>query len=224
MKLALEQLGFEKCHHMLEVFPSRKQVNLWFDISEGKRPDWQEVFEGFQACVDFPASTVYRELIEAFPDAKVILTVRDASSWYDSAASTIYPASKKIPRWITFFVPHIRKIKKLSESLIWQKTLQGQFPNRSEAERLFDAHIEEVKRLVSADRLLVMHVKEGWAPLCKFLDVSIPSIPFPNVNDAAEFKKRLILLDVIRSVPWVVGFLALLVVSFLVWQLAIGAG
>ena len=62
MKAALEQLGYNKCHHMLEVFPSDAQLDMWHKISQGGAPDWDQVFDGFEASVDFPSSAYWRLL------------------------------------------------------------------------------------------------------------------------------------------------------------------
>ncbi len=75
LKTALEQLGFAKCHHMKEVIPNRQQMNFWHAISRNKKVDWEEVFEGFEACVDWPSCKFFEELHQLHPDSKVILTV-----------------------------------------------------------------------------------------------------------------------------------------------------
>ena len=54
----------------------------------------------------------------------------------------------------------------------------------------FDRWTSEVKANVSPDRLLVFQVREGWQPLCRFLEVDEPSVPFPNVNDTATIKRQ----------------------------------
>lgn len=117
MKAALEQLGYDKCHHMLEVFPSEKQLDAWHRISQGETPDWDDVFEGFQASVDFPSSGYWRELAARYPDAKIILTTRSFDSWYESASQTIYPVSRDIPGWMTM-IPKVRKIKEMTYGTI----------------------------------------------------------------------------------------------------------
>ncbi|MEO1029694.1 MAG: sulfotransferase family protein [Pseudomonadota bacterium] len=116
MKAALEQLGYVKTHHMLEVMPSKDQRKHWLAIAQGERVDWDEVFEGFEASVDFPSSTYYTELLEKYPEAKVILTVRDPDKWYVSASNTIYAIGKAIPGWARKVFPPIRDNKTSSLS------------------------------------------------------------------------------------------------------------
>ena len=84
LKFALEHLGFGPCYHMSEVFAgARRNIGLWLDVVAG-RPDWDALFEGFQSTTDYPACSYWRELADHYPDAKVILTVRDPDSWFDS--------------------------------------------------------------------------------------------------------------------------------------------
>ena len=64
-------------------------------------------------------------------------------------------------------------------------------PDRAAAIARYHEHIEEVKAAVPADRRLVFSVKEGWKPLCIFLNLPIPETPFPNINDRATMLKRL---------------------------------
>ncbi|HEX7236426.1 MAG TPA: sulfotransferase, partial [Gammaproteobacteria bacterium] len=90
LKFALEHVGLGPCYHMSEVFAgARRNVPLWLDVVRGK-PDWDAVFEGFASTTDYPACTYWRELAAFYPNAKVILTVRDADSWFDSVTETIF--------------------------------------------------------------------------------------------------------------------------------------
>lgn len=76
LKLALEQLGFGPCYHMTEVFKNLPAAGWWVDAADG-RPDWEKIFQGYRAAVDWPSATFYAELAAAYPGAKVILTERD---------------------------------------------------------------------------------------------------------------------------------------------------
>jgi Sulfotransferase domain len=79
----------------------------------------------------------------------------------------------------------------MTKSLIWQGTFGGRFEDKQHALAVFERHNQDVIRRVPADRLLVYEVKEGWEPLCRFLDVPVPAgKPFPRLNDTAEFQRR----------------------------------
>ncbi|MBO6689013.1 MAG: sulfotransferase family protein [Alphaproteobacteria bacterium] len=216
MKAALEQLGYDKCHHMLEVFPSDAQLNMWHRISQGDTPDWDAVFDGFQASVDFPSSGYWRELAEHYPDAKIILTTRSFDSWYESANETIWPVSRDIPGWLTV-VPKVRKIKQMTYGAIWDRLFGGRFENKEAARQVFEQHEADVKATFPAERLLVFHPKEGWEPLCTFLGKPVPEGDFPNVNDRAEFKKRIAIFKRLRLVPYGLAAIAALI-AYLVFR------
>ncbi len=210
MKSALETLGYVKTHHMLEVFPSKQQVRLWHDIAHGKPPQWDAVFDGFQASVDFPSSGYYQELCNHYPDAKVVLTVRDADGWYRSAKDTIYAISKAVPNWLIALVPHVRKNMEMVNAAVWDHVFQGRFEDEAYAKAVFLKHIEAVKASVPPEKLLVFHPKEGWGPLCAFLECETPNTEFPRLNDSAEFKRRISVLKVIAKLPLILGAIVLL--------------
>ena len=138
--------------------------------------------------------------MQAFPDAKVLLTVRDPQRWYDSTYETIYQLSAR-PQWFSRFIPPIRDAMKMVRTSLWYGLFQGRFEESDFAIQVFNEHIEEVKSFVPADKLLVYSVKEGWEPLCTFLDVPIPDTEFPHVNDRNMIKRALLVL---RTLSWLI--------------------
>jgi len=196
---ALNQLGFP-CYHMFEVLknPANKShLDFWRKVANsppGQQFDWEQVFARYTAAVDNPACCVWRELLVAYPDAKVILTLhpRGAEAWYESTIDTIYFSEVlwqfKVLDWLT---PFGRKFGDMSRKLIWQRSHRGTMPDRVKAIAYYDEHIANVKAAVPPDRLLVYTVDQGWGPLCDFIGVPVPSTPFPNVNDRAEIKKEI---------------------------------
>lgn len=179
-KLALEQLGLP-CHHMVEVFMHPESAPLWVAAGEG-RPDWEALFEGYTAMVDHPGCQFWRELIDYYPDAKVLHTVRDADKWFDSTQATIFsPASPAMARMegpMKAFFDHVHG---------WYG---GDLHDRAFMVDFFARHTAEVVATVPKDRLLVFNVAEGWAPLCAFLDVPVPDGPFPRENTTQQFQAR----------------------------------
>jgi hypothetical protein len=177
LKAALEMLGFAPCYHMIECFPRGPgHYRLWEEARRGN-PDWDAIFEGFAATVDFPACTSYAELAAHYPDAKVLLSVRDPYKWVESTQATIFA-----PRWIEF-------LRSSVAGPYMQATIDDYFDGRMhDTEYLasrFTEHVEAVKAAIPAERLLVYQVSEGWGPLCEFLDVPVPSEEFPHINDTA---------------------------------------
>ena len=202
LKAALEQLGYGKCHHMFDVMLSARQVDLWAGVMNGEPADWDAIFKGYEACVDFPSSLYFRELAEAYPDAKVVLTVRPTAEWYSSMKETLYRVETSVPRWLQWCFPRIAKLTDMAERLIWSGLFDGKFDNEHYARAEFDRHVDDVIAAIPKDRLLVMEVKDGWAPLCVFLGVPEPDTPFPRVNDKGQFVRMTRTLKRLSYLPW----------------------
>jgi hypothetical protein len=196
---ALNQLGFP-CYHMLEVLenPSNKaHLDFWRAVANapvGAQHDWEQVFSRYTATVDNPACCVWRELMAAYPNTKVLLTLHPggADAWYDSTIDTIYFTETMWQfKVLEFATPFGRKFGDMSRKLIWQRSHKGTMTDRARAIAHYHQHIADVKASVPADRLLVFQVDQGWEPLCQFLGVPAPDGPFPNVNDRAAVKQTL---------------------------------
>jgi hypothetical protein len=179
-KLALEQLGFAPCHHMAEVLMHPQTIPLWVAAGQG-RPDWDALFDGYQAMVDHPGCRYWRELMDYYPDAKVLHTVRDPDKWFDSTQATIFNPNRPKPEaepMKTFF-------GQLNE---WYG---GDMHDRAFMTDFFRRHTETVVATVPKDRLLVFDVKQGWEPLCAFLGVPVPDTPYPRENSTEQFQSRI---------------------------------
>lgn len=191
MKYALQQLGFDPCYHMEDVFFSPQHLRRWRDIGRGERRDWLDLLEPYQATVDWPVCNFFEEALQAHPSAKVVLTVRDdPARWYDSVLTTIYAWREPFPRLVTRLLPPLAMFSELVDRLVWQGTFDGRFEDREHAMGVYEAHNARVKEVVPAGQLLVFNVKEGWEPLCRFLDVPIPDTPFPHANDRQSMHRR----------------------------------
>jgi hypothetical protein len=182
LKGALQAIGFDPCYHMIETFERPDQCALWLQAERGEPVDWLALLAGYRATVDWPGCRFYRQLMEAFPKAKVILTVRDPESWYDSVNATIHtrPAGREPQRDDDIRTQMVRAV-------VWEGSLDGRFDDRMAAIDIFRRHIDEVKHTVPADRLLAFEVRQGWGPLCDFLDVERPAAPFPHLNETKVF-------------------------------------
>lgn len=201
MHSALEMLGFKKCYHMVEVFQHPEHIRLWQAAADGKPGAWDQLFEGYDATVDWPGCTFYKELMQKYPDAKVLLSLRDFERWYISASETIYPISKRFPiNLVGPFLPRVGAQMRMVNTLVWDGTFHGRFQDRGHAREVFEAHIAEVKRVVPPERLLIYEVREGWEPLCRFLQVPVPQgVNFPHLNDSSQFNKRIKLVQLLSS-------------------------
>ena len=219
LKVALEQLGLGPCYHMTEVFAHPEHVPVWEAAGRGEPVDWDGLFRGYRATVDWPGCNFYRELMGRYPDAKVVLTVRDPVRWYESARRTIYAARGAFPRRLCPFLPRIGRMMGMVDRLVWDGFFLGRFEDEEYALAAFDRHAEEVRRTVPPERLLVYEVREGWGPLCAFLGVPVPvGVPFPHVNDTEEFRSR---IGKMARIARAVGYAALGLAVSLVAGLAI---
>lgn len=187
LKLALEQLGYDKCYHMMEIFGHPEHVGVWHGAARGEPVDWDALYQGYRATVDWPACSFWAEQVEHYPQAKVVLTERDPQRWHDSVMSTIYPASQAQRASDD---PGARAWADMVFDLVWDGTFGGRVDDRDHAIGVYLAHNERVKHEVPAERLLVFDVASGWAPLCEFLGRPVPDAPFPRVNSTQEFQDR----------------------------------
>eukprot|EP00966_Prymnesium_polylepis_P260520 6017667-Prymnesium_polylepis.1 len=112
LKAALETLGFDPCYHMFEVVKNGHSTRWTEAFSSPSTADWAGLVEGFEASVDFPASTAYVELMAAFPDAKVVLSVRDPKSWARSVRDTIWSPYGGELSWV--MAPFRRDFQKMT--------------------------------------------------------------------------------------------------------------
>lgn len=186
LQTALEQLGYGPCYHMIEVLNREKNPDhlyIWDEAGQGKDINWKSLFQNYQSTVDWPASAFYQELMKAFPDAKVLLSVRDPEAWHKSAMSTIFSGTGIVKDEAEIF-------QRMVGNIILGKVFHGDYTDKQQAISVFLKHIEQVKQIVPSEKLLVYDVREGWEPLCHFLNVPIPNTLFPRENSTEDFQAR----------------------------------
>lgn len=147
---------------------------LWHRVAEGEPTDWDALFGGYAAVVDFPACGFYAELAARYPDAQVVLTVRDPDRAWERVRDTIHRLSTAADS------PLPAELRRAFEVGVWQRIFRGAFEDRANATAVFAGWPDEVRRRIPADRLLVWDVADGWPPLCGFLKVEVPDQPFPS--------------------------------------------
>jgi hypothetical protein len=198
-KVGLEMLGLAPCYHMVNVLGNLDEAEHWRRALDGQAP-WDEVFDGFQATVDWPGSFFYQDLIERYPEAKVLLSVRDGEKWVRSMRNTIWglfyddvlmrdlsnARGRVDPKWRSYLDMMIG---------MWEQSgliSEGADTSPESMLTAFERYNQEVQETVPADRLLVWTAADGWEPLCDFLELPVPDTPFPRLNDGAEFAGRII--------------------------------
>ena len=214
LKTALEQLGYAPCHHMQSCFEGRQQTRWFLQAAQGDSVDWRQVFNGYEAAVDWPAAAYYQDLLEAFPDAKVIFSDRAPEDWYESVATTIFRVVPAIPIWLRRSVPHINRVALMVDKTVWKNELNDQFESRAAMLNFFESRRQEVIARVPPQQLLIHSAVDGWEPLCAFLGVEVPSIPYPWVNEGARIRRGVRVLKTLAYVPWVLLLAGIMTVLY----------
>jgi len=196
LRESLEILGFSKTYHMKQLLVHPENLHYWTTLKATGTTNWEALYDGYEATVDFPCYPWYKQHMKQYPDAKVILSTRPFEKWYTSFYSTIWqsqnpPESEKIamgeriassPR-----LQSVMQVMGFAKQTINEGHFQGKFLDKEFMEKVFNDHHEEVKNYVPANKLLVYDVCEGWEPLCNFLNVTVPAESLPHTNKKEDF-------------------------------------
>jgi hypothetical protein len=174
---------------MMDVLKQPERARAWTAAAEGHPTDWAQVFAGYAATTDWPGASFWRELVAAYPAAKVILTVRDSARWYDSMQRTVLESWRRNRTAGDAPWPP-EDFRTMVRTVIEQRVFDSRAEDREHALGVYERHNADVRAEVPKDRLLVFEVTEGWQPLCEFLGVPAPDAPFPRENDSAAYAKR----------------------------------
>lgn len=182
LRHALNILGFGPCHHMHEVMPSELQQDQWNRKTLGEDISWEAIYAGFGSAVDWPSAHYWEELMEVYPEAKVILTYRDPESWWASYEKTI-----------------LQILHRIEDSgdlgMAWRIVAEGEFAlKHADKDACLSRYAENIMRartVVPKERYLEMNLGDGWEGLCRFLGVEVPDTPYPSGNTTAEFRQNL---------------------------------
>ena len=181
LKTGLEQLIGQPCYHMLEVIIHPDNVAPWRQAAEGGKVDWASLLDGYGATSDFPACLFWPEILEANPEAVVVLsTRRSAEAWWDSAIQTIFSmdGAQLPPEMAEWFA-------------MWSAVASARFTpdwtDKDASIAAYERHNAEVRASVPSDRLVDWQASNGWDPLCEALGVAVPDEPFPHLNTREDF-------------------------------------
>jgi len=212
LRCALEQLVGPCYHGAIPVIEMEEHQHFWNTCMKNGRLDsstYHHVLAGYKAGVDMPFILWWKDMIRLHPSAKVIVTVRDPLKWRQSClllSKYIKKASTWPHSWFNDllgkmptinFMDNIEKTMKVDDL---NMTFEEALVSDEAATKFFQKHLEEVKSFVPEENLLVFEVKEGWRPLCDFLNVEEPDIPFPRLNDS---KKVIFVTNVINCLAWI---------------------
>jgi hypothetical protein len=180
LKFALEELGLAPCHHMTELIRWPHTAQAWERAADGEAVDWDEILADYRATTDWPACHFYQQLAAKYPEAKVILTVRDPARWFESTQATIFSAEM-----VASDGPMAGFFRKAIMALF-----DARMHDREHLIAVYQRHNDEVRRAVPPQRLLIYDVTQGWEPLCRFLDVPVPERAFPRANTTEDFQGK----------------------------------
>jgi hypothetical protein len=207
---ALEQLGVGPCYHMRDLLADLESgLPLWEGAAEGS-PEWTRIFGEARSTVDWPSARYYRELMEHYPEAKILLSVRDAEDWVPSMRETVWGIfhGESLLRHLcdarARLDPLWRRYTALMGQMTWDDevgVLAGETSTDAGLAAVMERWNQTVRDTVPADRLLVWNPREGWDPLCDFLEVEVPTEPLPCLNDTKSFREGIIggALDVVNE-------------------------
>jgi len=183
LKIGLERLLGQPCYHMLEVFGHPEHVALWREAAENGSVDWSAMLDGYVATSDFPACLFWPELLEANPDAIVVLsTRRDSATWWESARETIFSLDEAhVPPEMVEWLEMWRAVA--------TARFTGQWSDETASRAAYDRHNAHVRASVPADRLVDWNAGDGFGPLCDALGLEVPEEPFPHLNLREEFPR-----------------------------------
>jgi len=178
LKAALERLLGGPCHHMMELFAHPEQIPAWHAAARGEMPDWKTLFASYRATVDWPSAAFWPEISAAFPNAVILLSVRDPESWWKSASSTIFQAIPQAPSvaWRDMVLDLMRA------------RFTDRLDDRDACLAAYERWYADARARIPKDRLLEWRAKDGWAPICERLGVAVPDEPFPHANKTEDFQ------------------------------------
>ena len=214
LALALEELGYPTLHTQ-HLYENEEIFAMWADqifqpsIDAGEatmgKPDLDLIASyGYQATMDLPMALYFEQVQERFPDCKFILTTRENSevwfrSWDILTKSIAHPA--KVGGLLFTSVNRIFIYLRWLFSIVNKDpqylTAPFPLPNQQKGPAIasYEAHNARVRETINPDHLLEYDVKQGWEPLCKFLELeNCPTAarPFPKSNSALSVQVQAI--------------------------------
>jgi hypothetical protein len=180
-----------KVQHNLDIMSDPAiDISVYKEAWSGKDVDWNRTFANYNACLDWPNAAFYKQLMQVYPDAKVIHTTRDPEKWYESTLNTIYSARNKMKEDSEHYPKGIMAGIDVADTVVWDGCFHGNFEDKERTIQIYKDHEEEVKRTVPADKLLIFEIGvDGWDKLCSFLGRQKPDTPWPHINTRQDFEQ-----------------------------------
>ena len=161
--------------------------------------------DGYAGVTDAPCNGLVEELMEMYPDAVVICTVRDADAWVESMSVVANAATLRFLAFILYLVPTMRYFPAYVDGLRKQWVALYGRPEPATRHH-WESHMLYLRRVVPPEKLYFYDVKEGWEPLCKILDKPVPRTAFPRINDSKaidDLARKMVLKGLLRWAVWI---------------------
>ncbi|KAI1348600.1 hypothetical protein F5Y01DRAFT_328372 [Xylaria sp. FL0043] len=193
VKKALGELGYKNCFHLAEPLCQFGNLRRSADIvdtedSKSRRDKLAHLLEGHEATLEVPGSACLPDLLEMYPEAKVILTQRtSAEVWLRSWRGFGIDLLSDFFRQVGYWVPGVVSANDLYRGFMRLAAERFGLPAPEPSIQMYHAHNDWVKRIVPSERLLVFKCQDGWEPLCSFLGRRRAD-DFPHCNEAGYLR------------------------------------
>jgi hypothetical protein len=189
LKVALERLLGGPCYDMWDLMKNPDHVPVWEQALEGGEVDWEALFSDRRSTVDWTAAAFFAELADAYPEAVVVLSLRDPDDWWRSVRRTVTPAvESEPPPTDTPLAKALAPSRELTVRMLTTR-FTPDWTDETATKQAYARHNQAVRDTVPRDRLVEWRPGDGWKPLCAALGLPEPAAPFPHVNTTEHFRE-----------------------------------
>ena len=204
MHKAMTILGYPSPYHFSSMNDNIIECDLWMQAlnakynGKGKMPD-KKFFDGMLghvgAVTDAPCILFAKELVEFYPEAKVVLVERDIESWFESWMAFVEGTLNPVLQYVALLDPSfVKRMADVGNFIVSVQSGYGRNIDevRVRSKNAYRHHYRDVKEMVPGERLLNFRLQDGWKPLCEFLGKEEPGVPFPHENEKAANQQSLV--------------------------------
>lgn len=221
MQEALNILGYPTYHYS-SIFKNVQDGDMWKEAMDAKfkgvgtfgKQQFDQLLGHVSATTDVPSVLFWQELMEYYPDAKIVLVERDIEKWFTSISGLLEGILMPINRYVLQYTDPYYHARIGGTGLRWIEALFGSMDlqaAKANARGIYRRHYDRVRAAVPKERMLEFELGQGWEPLCKFLNKPVPVVPFPHRNEAQMTKAAInafvakALFNSLRNIALVVG-------------------
>ncbi|KAJ5785266.1 uncharacterized protein N7503_010478 [Penicillium pulvis] len=194
LQAAFEELGFNPCLHMAQIIPHPSRMQLLLDTAreedtQRRQKSIHQLVDGYSAVCDMPSIFFLEDLMDMYPDAKVVLGCRPYSeTWAKSCYESLGFFFTRKFYLIGFLWTSDRLWYRLNMYIVeWCRKKFGQ--DDIFQPDMYELYNESVRKAAKerGREILEFKAEDGWKPLCEFLGKDVPASEFPRVNEKKTF-------------------------------------